>query len=107
MSCGLSLAPCGLAIERLDAEGDALLIVARPVSKSAACPACGSVRVTSLEMTLTDGTPVDFASCHDCEHRAWTHEGEALTFRDVITRATKPLAANPHATKQGTAQLAR
>ena len=43
MSCGLSLAPCGLAIERLDAEGDALLIVARPVSKSAACPACGSV----------------------------------------------------------------
>jgi transposase len=43
VSCGLSLAPCGLAIERLDAEGDALLIVARPVSKSAACPACGSV----------------------------------------------------------------
>jgi hypothetical protein len=27
VSCGLSLAPCGLAIELLDAEGDAVLIV--------------------------------------------------------------------------------
>jgi hypothetical protein len=40
-------------------------------------------------MTLTDGTPVRFASCHDCEHRSWSHEGEELQFADVIARATK------------------
>ena len=41
----------------------------------------------------TDGTPVDFASCHDCEHRHWTHEGSVLEFADVITRATKQRAS--------------
>lgn len=41
-------------------------------------------------MTLTDGTPVDFSSCHDCEHRSWSHDGEPLSFADVIARTTKP-----------------
>ena len=53
------------------------------------CPSCGSARLTVLKMTLTDGTPVQFASCHDCEHRHWSHEGEDLHFEDVIARATK------------------
>lgn len=56
---------------------------------SGSCPECGSARVTALTMTLTDGTPVDFASCHDCEHRQWTHQGEVLPFTAVIDRATK------------------
>jgi transcription elongation factor Elf1 len=56
------------------------------------CPDCGSSRVTALAMTLTDGTPVEFASCHDCEHRHWAHEGEVLAFADVITRSTKRAA---------------
>jgi transcription elongation factor Elf1 len=54
------------------------------------CPECGSDRVTALAMTLTDGTPVEFASCHNCEHRHWAHEGDVLGFADVITRTTKP-----------------
>ncbi|MDQ1694920.1 MAG: hypothetical protein QOJ03_273 [Frankiaceae bacterium] len=58
-------------------------------SPSGNCPDCGSDRMTALAMTLTDGTPVQFASCHECEHRQWTHEGSALEFRDVIARATK------------------
>jgi len=37
----------------------------------ATCVACGSERVTQLAMTLTDGTPVDFTSCHRCEHKTW------------------------------------
>jgi formate dehydrogenase maturation protein FdhE len=53
------------------------------------CPSCGSSRLTSLAMTLTDGTPVRFASCHECEHRSWTHDGSELQFTDVIARATK------------------
>jgi hypothetical protein len=56
---------------------------------SGSCPECGSGRVTSLGMTLTDGTPVQFASCHECEHRHWSHEGQALPLTDVLTKATK------------------
>ena len=59
---------------------------ARP---AATCPSCGSARVTSLAMTLTDGTPVRFSSCHECEHRTWTHEGDVLELSDVLARATK------------------
>ncbi|MDQ1683852.1 MAG: hypothetical protein QOC82_589 [Frankiaceae bacterium] len=58
-------------------------------SHSGCCPSCGSNRVTALAMTLTDGTPVRFSSCHECEHRTWTHEGDELQFADVIARATK------------------
>jgi hypothetical protein len=64
----------------------ASLTQARPAGS---CPACTSSRLTVLAMTLTDGTPVRFASCHDCEHRSWSHEGEELQFTDVIARATK------------------
>ena len=62
------------------------LTQARPAGN---CPSCASTRLTVLAMTLTDGTPVRFASCHDCEHRSWSHEGEELQFADVIARATK------------------
>jgi len=41
MSRGITLAPCGLAIERIETEADKLVIVARAVSGTAACPACG------------------------------------------------------------------
>jgi DNA-directed RNA polymerase subunit M/transcription elongation factor TFIIS len=53
------------------------------------CPSCGSSRLTQLAMTLTDGTPVRFQSCHECEHRSWSHDGGQLAFTDVIARATK------------------
>jgi DNA-directed RNA polymerase subunit M/transcription elongation factor TFIIS len=56
---------------------------------SGSCPECGSARMTALAMTLTDGTPVEFASCHDCEHRQWSHEGTPLGFAAVIERTTK------------------
>ena len=41
MRYGLTLAPCGLVIDRVDADGDTLAIVARPKMRSAPCPACG------------------------------------------------------------------
>ena len=58
-------------------------------SPSGQCPQCCSTRMTALAMTLTDGTPVQFASCHDCEHRSWSHAGTTLALTDVIARATK------------------
>jgi hypothetical protein len=61
----------------------------RGARDGAVCPSCGSPRLTSLAMTLTDGTPVNFSSCHNCEHRVWAHDGGRLEFADVLTRATK------------------
>lgn len=57
--------------------------------RAGSCPSCGSARLTTLAMTLTDGTPVEFTSCHECEHRSWNHDGGELKFTDVLARATK------------------
>jgi transcription elongation factor Elf1 len=61
----------------------------RGARSSAECPSCGSQRLTTLSMTLTDGTPVNFSSCHNCEHRVWADDAGRLDFADVLTRATK------------------
>jgi hypothetical protein len=55
-----------------------------------ACPSCGSDRVTSLAMTLTDGTPVTMCSCHACEHRVWSDASGTLDFATVLSRTAKP-----------------
>ncbi|HTR68701.1 MAG TPA: hypothetical protein VMH41_00550 [Mycobacteriales bacterium] len=66
----------------------------RPGARSGAeCPSCGSERLTLLVMTLTDGSPVSFSSCHNCEHRVWTGEAGRLEFSDVLSRATKRKAS--------------
>jgi hypothetical protein len=54
-----------------------------------ACTECGSDRVTRIAMTLTDGSPVDFAHCLSCEHRAWEQDGRPLSLRRVLTKARK------------------
>jgi hypothetical protein len=54
------------------------------------CASCGSPRVTELAMTLTDGSPVDFISCHACEHRTWSQQGAVLRFDTVLAKARKP-----------------
>jgi hypothetical protein len=57
----------------------------------ATCEACGSERLTELAMTLTDGTPVTFTSCHSCEHRTWREaSGHALPVHRVLHKARKP-----------------
>ena len=43
------------------------------------CVECGSTRVTRLAMKLTDGTPVQFTSCHQCDHRTWEADGAELS----------------------------
>jgi hypothetical protein len=54
------------------------------------CNGCGSERVTELRMTLTDGSPVNFVSCHDCECRRWSQGASSLSFERVIAKTTKP-----------------
>ncbi len=56
---------------------------------SAHCRGCGSPHVTRLSMSLTDGTPVDFTSCHRCEHRTWEHAGAELSVDGVLDRSRK------------------
>jgi hypothetical protein len=56
----------------------------------ATCAVCGSAHVTRLRMSLTDGTPVDFTSCHHCEHRSWAHVGGGeLAVAAVLEHARK------------------
>jgi hypothetical protein len=53
------------------------------------CASCGSDRVTTLAMTLTDGTPVSFRSCHACEQKVWSDSTGRLDFADVLKRTAK------------------
>jgi len=57
MGHGITLAPCGLAIESIETETDKLRIGARPLDTTAACPVRGTmcVRIHSrYRRTLTD-----------------------------------------------------
>jgi hypothetical protein len=56
---------------------------------SATCRGCGSPHVTRLTMSLTDGTLVEFTSCHRCEHRTWEHAGGVLSVGSVLDRARR------------------
>lgn len=60
----------------------------------AACLACGSERVTRIAMALTDGSPVQFTSCHRCEHRTWEEQGAraaVLPVQRVLDKTRKVL----------------
>ena len=56
---------------------------------SGVCPSCSGSRVTRISMTLTDGSPGDFVSCHDCEHKHWRGSDGALALDGVLDRARK------------------
>lgn len=68
-------------------------LVTTPASKLGTCERCASTRITEITMTLTDGSIVDFVSCHACETRTWKQEGVALDIAAVLGKATKPRAA--------------
>ena len=64
-------------------------LVTTPRSALSRCTQCSGTRVTEITMTLTDGSVVDFASCHTCEHRSWTQDGAPLDVPTVLKKATK------------------
>ena len=53
------------------------------------CPSCGGDQVTSLALTLTDGTAVRFSSCRRCEHRRWETEDGELSIADVLAHTRR------------------
>lgn len=56
MAKGITLAPCGLIIERIEAEPDALVIIARPASGYAACLMCGHKALVGFATLKPIGT---------------------------------------------------
>lgn len=64
-------------------------LVTASASTLATCATCAGNRVTSITMTLTDGTSVDFASCHRCEQKSWTQAGRRLDIATVLGKAQK------------------
>jgi hypothetical protein len=58
------------------------------------CAECDSERVTHLAMTLTDGTPVEFVSCHRCEHKTWVDasgvQHRELPVASVLDKTRRP-----------------
>lgn len=68
-------------------QGDDMLVPGGTV-----CASCAGPSLTRLRMTLGDGTPVVFVSCHRCEERSWftlDGVGTQLTRDDVISRSAK------------------
>ena len=64
-------------------------LVTTPTSARGVCSTCASHRVTSIAMTLTDGSPVHFTSCHACEAKAWKQDGRHLDISCVLGKAQK------------------
>jgi hypothetical protein len=69
-----------------------LVTAATPsAAQVARCGECSGTFLTRLAMTLTDGTPVTFVSCHQCEAKAWiSADGSALGLDAVLSSATRP-----------------
>jgi hypothetical protein len=76
----------GTASRLLDSPGSLTQV---PQSATRRCPVCDGTRLTRIAMVLTDGSPVDFTSCHHCEHKSWVHDGAALPIDTVLDRARK------------------
>ena len=64
-------------------------LVTTPRSAMPTCTECRTGHLTQLAMTLTDGTPVTFRSCHRCEHRSWFQGGVELSRDSVLAKTRK------------------
>ncbi|QTE30260.1 hypothetical protein [Pengzhenrongella sicca] len=72
--------------------GSITLETTRTVPGTLTCAECDSAELTHLRLTLTDGSPVVFVSCHACEHKGWFAvggAGEALSLESVLGSSAK------------------
>jgi len=60
--------------------------------KAVACTECGAADAIQIELTLPDGTEVEFCSCHRCENRWWNRDGKPMPLKDVLKLARKTRA---------------
>lgn len=70
------------------------LVPAQRKARSRRCAGCGDLRLTEISMTLTDGTSVEFVSCHHCETKHWREKSSGrlldLSFETVLAHTRKP-----------------
>ena len=64
-------------------------LVTTPTRALVTCGTCAGNRVTAITMTLTDGSSVDFTSCHTCESKSWKQGGHELDIAAVLGKAQK------------------
>jgi predicted metal-binding protein len=64
-------------------------LVTASAARLAICGSCSGNRVTEITMILTDGSSVDFTSCHTCETRSWKQDGRELDIATVLGKAQK------------------
>jgi len=57
------------------------------------CEKCGSDDVININLTMEDGDPVAFYSCHGCENRWWNRSGEPLPLARVLELARRAKGA--------------
>lgn len=58
------------------------------------CPSCDSPRISTVSLTLTDGSAAVMCACRHCERTTWTDQaGHPVPLQMVLDRATKPGAA--------------
>ncbi|HEY8718295.1 hypothetical protein [Pengzhenrongella sp.] len=72
--------------------GSIALAPARTSPGTTECGECGSTSLTHLQLTLADGSPVIFVSCHDCEHKAWVPvdgTGQTMSLEAVLGSSTR------------------
>ncbi|HVE63944.1 MAG TPA: hypothetical protein VNB94_09105 [Mycobacteriales bacterium] len=56
---------------------------------AAQCGACASRALTEISITMTDGSVVDFTSCHACESKSYRSAGELLPLDRVLSLAAR------------------
>ncbi len=56
---------------------------------AAQCRVCTSKALTEISITMTDGSVVDFTSCHACESKSYRSAGEDLPLDRVLSLASR------------------
>ncbi|MGN6686118.1 MAG: hypothetical protein ACTHK1_01130 [Actinomycetales bacterium] len=60
------------------------------------CPQCGSLQLSVVDVTLSDGSPVSMVSCRQCEHRVWRRpDGELVDLQEVLDKAPRSRRRRP------------
>ena len=61
----------------------------RSAQSAVECRDCGAADAIQIDLTLPDGTEVHFSSCHRCEHRWWSADGEVIDLTTVLDKSRK------------------
>jgi DNA-directed RNA polymerase subunit M/transcription elongation factor TFIIS len=58
-------------------------MMTRPRSHAPKCPACGTQELLTVTLTVDDA-PMEFTTCHTCERRWWSRDGELVPLGSLL-----------------------